>query len=62
MPTIRQDVTLKHALQKNIEPADVPLSAGDPVSIIKEWESHYLIKTADGKVLNILKQYVDPTT
>jgi len=62
MPTIRQDVTLKHALQKSVDLADVPLNAGDPVSIIKEWEKHYLIKTADGKVLNILKQYVDPTT
>ncbi len=62
MPTIRQDVTLKHSLQKSVDPVEVPLGAGDPVSIIKEWEAHYLIKTADGKVFNILKQYVDPTT
>ena len=62
MPTIRENVTLKHSLQKSVDPVEVQLSAGDPVSIIKEWEAHYLIKTADGKVLNILKQYVDPTT
>lgn len=62
MPTIRDAVTLKHSLQKSVDAVEVPLSPGDPVSIIKEWQNHYLIKTADGKVFNILKQHVDPTT
>ena len=60
MPTITKDLTLRHRLTKSEEPKEVRLSAGDQVSILKEWAEHYLIKVADGKVLNIRKEYVDP--
>jgi len=61
MPRITQDVTLLHRLQKSAEPLEVALAAGDQVSIMKEWEHHYLIRIADGKVFNIKKEYVDPS-
>ncbi|HEY3176514.1 MAG TPA: hypothetical protein VGK94_12230 [Candidatus Polarisedimenticolia bacterium] len=60
MAAIVKDVTLMHRLQKSVEPVEVRLSARDQVRILREWESHYLIKTPDGKVFNIRKEYVDP--
>ena len=60
MPVITKDVTLLHRLAKTADPAQVHLAAGDQVNIVREWAEHYLIRTADGKALNIAKQYVDP--
>lgn len=59
MPVISRDVTLQHRLQKSAEPAAIPLAAGTQVSVIKEWAGHFLIRTADGKVFNIQKSFVD---
>ena len=60
MAVITKDVTLFHRLSKTAEPAQVHLSTGDQVNIVREWAEHYLIRTADGKALNIPKQYIDP--
>jgi hypothetical protein len=62
MPTITQNVTVLHQLQKTTAPVSIELSAGQQVSIIKEWASHYLIRLADGKVFNVGKAFVDPGT
>jgi hypothetical protein len=62
MPTITQDVLVYHRLQKDADPAEVTLTSGDSVQIIKEWATRYLIKTSDGKLFNIPKDYVDPST
>ena len=61
MPVITREVTLLHRLQKAAEPTEVRFAPGDQVSILKEWAEHYLIKTTDGKVLNVKKEYVDPS-
>lgn len=61
MPVITKDITVLHHLQKSAEPTEVRLTAGVEVSIVREWARHYLIKTADGKVFNIQKEYVDPS-
>lgn len=60
MPRITQEIVLKHRLVKTDEPAEVRLAAGDEVEVIKEWANHYLIRTADKKVFNIPREYVDP--
>lgn len=60
MPVIIENVTLQHRLQKSGEATPVTLAAGDAVSIIKEWAGHFLIRTADGKVFNVPKRFVDP--
>lgn len=62
MPTITQDVVMYHRLQKDADPAEVTLASGDSITIIKEWQSRYLIKTSDGKVFNIPKEFVDPSS
>jgi len=60
MPIIIRDVTLLHRLQKSADATPVALAPGTQVGILKEWAEHYLIKTADGKVLTVKKEYVDP--
>ena len=60
MPTITQNVTVHHRLQKSVDAAVVELVAGQQVNIIKEWAHHYLIRTVDGKVFNVRKECVDP--
>jgi len=62
MPTITQDVTLYHRLQKDAEPDEITLGSGETVTIVKEWSSRYLVKTAQGMLFNIPKEYVDPST
>ncbi len=62
MPTITQDVVLQHQLQKDTEPEEVTLSNGDSVEVVKEWASHYLIKTSDGKLFTVSKEYVDASS
>ena len=60
MAAITRDVSLMHRLQKSEDPADVRLCCGDQIIILREWDRHYLIRISDGKVFNILKEYVDP--
>jgi hypothetical protein len=62
MPLITREVTLLHRLQKAAEPTEIHFSPGDRVSILREWAEFYLIKTADGKVLNVKKEFVDPSS
>jgi hypothetical protein len=62
MPTITQDVTLKHQSQKDGEISEVTLATGDPVNVIKEWAGHYLVRTTDGKLLNVRKEFVDSSS
>ncbi|HZI94322.1 MAG TPA: hypothetical protein VFE84_08765 [Patescibacteria group bacterium] len=61
MPVITKEVTLLHRLQKAAEPSEIHFSPGDRVTILREWAEFYLIKTTDGKVLNVKKEYVDPS-
>jgi hypothetical protein len=62
MPSITQDVIVYHQLQKDSDPEEVTLTAGDAVDIVKEWTGRYLIKASDGKLFNIPKDFVDPST
>ena len=59
MPTMTQDVVLYHQLEKDSDPVEIKLASGDTVTIVKEWSNHYLIKTGEGKLFNISKEYVD---
>jgi hypothetical protein len=61
LPTITQDVILYHQLQKDNDPEEITLSSGDAVQIVKEWATRFLIKTGDGKLFNIPKEFVDPS-
>lgn len=62
MPSITQDVILYHQLQKDQDPTEITLGTGDAVTVVKEWAERYLIKTDDGKLFNIPKDFVDASS
>ncbi|MFQ5701768.1 MAG: hypothetical protein ACE5HU_07995 [Acidobacteriota bacterium] len=60
MASITQDIKLRHAPTKSAPVEPITLTAGTPVTIVKEWKHHYLIKTGEGHVFNVRKEFVDP--
>lgn len=58
MPTFEKAIVLKH--QSNLGEAveEVAFSAGDPVTILKEWQTAYLVKSAAGQLFNVPKDLV----
>lgn len=60
MASMKQDVTVGYSPTKASGVTQVSLSAGDPVTVVKEWAEHYLIKTSDGKLFNVKKELVEP--
>lgn len=59
MATIKQNVTLKHQANLSQPIEDVPLAAGDAVTVLKEWKERVLCKTADGKNINVPKELLE---
>ncbi len=59
MASIKQDVSLGHAATTAASVQKITLAAGTPVEILKEWKEHYLVKTAEGKLFNVRKEFVD---
>ena len=59
MPAITKDITLAHQAQTSSDASQISLPAGEQVSIIREFEHHYLVKTGEGKVFNVKKEFVD---
>ena len=60
MATINTNITLKHQPNLGEDAADVAFEAGTEVTILKHWRDHYFCKSADGRVFNIRKEFVDP--
>jgi hypothetical protein len=61
MPTIKQAATLKHRSNLGEAVEDVTFAAGEPVTILKEWQHAYLVKNAAGQLFNVPKDLVDPS-
>ncbi len=59
MATIRQAVTLKHQPNLGEGVEEVAFQAGEEVTVLKEWETHYLVKNAKGQLFNVPKDRVD---
>jgi hypothetical protein len=59
MARIARDVCLKHRANLGEDVRRVTCSAGDEVTILKEWATHYLIKDSDGRVFNVVKDLVE---
>ena len=59
MASVKQATVLKHQsnLGEGIE--EVAFAAREPVTILKEWQQHYLIKNAAGKLFNVPKELVE---
>ncbi len=56
--TLKVDTTLKHQSNLGEEVEDVAFEAGKEFTVLKEWESAYLIKDEDGKLFNVAKSLV----
>jgi hypothetical protein len=59
MPTIRQATTLKHQSNLGEGVEEVAFETGEEVTVLKEWESHYLVKNAKGQLFNVPKDRVE---
>jgi hypothetical protein len=58
MPTFQQAVVLKHQSNLGEGVEEVAFSAGDTVTILKEWQNAYLVKSATGQLFNVPKDLV----
>jgi hypothetical protein len=55
---VKEAITVKHQANLGEEVAEVELSAGEEVTVLKEWKRHYLVKNSDGKLFNLEKSQV----
>jgi hypothetical protein len=60
MATIRQDTTLKHQSNLGGGVEDVAFEAGEEVTVLKQWENHYLVKNGKGQLFNVPKDQLEP--
>jgi|APDOM4702015248_1054824.scaffolds.fasta_scaffold394376_2 hypothetical protein len=58
MPSLTQAIVLKHQSNLGEGVAEVAFSAGTPVTILKEWQQSYLVKSAAGQLFNVPKELV----
>ncbi len=58
--TPNADLILKHQPNLGEDVADVEISAGEELVVLKEWEDAYLVKDAEGRLFNVAKDQVDP--
>jgi len=56
--TFTQSVALQHRPNLGEEPETVEFSEGDKVTILKEWNDHYLCKSDGGQIFNVPKAYL----
>jgi hypothetical protein len=58
MATLTQATVLKHQSNLGEGVAEVTFRAGEEVTILKEWQLRYLVKSAAGKLFNVPKELV----
>jgi hypothetical protein len=58
--TLKKDITLRHQPNLGEEVAEVEIAAGTELTVLQEWERHYLAKDADGKLFNVQKELAEP--
>lgn len=59
MATIREPITLKHQPNLGEDVEEVSFSAGDEITVLKEWADLYLCKNDEGQLFNIPKDQVE---
>lgn len=58
MATVKEAITLKYQTTKDGDMEETSFSNGQSVTVISEWQNHYLIKDDDGHFYNIPKDKV----
>ena len=56
---LKQATTLKHQSNLGEELDEIQFEAGQDLTVLKEWETAYLVKDADGKLFNVKKELVE---
>ena len=59
MAKVRQATTLKHQYNLGEGVEEVAFEAGEEVTVLKEWERHYLVKNAKGQLFNVPKEQIE---
>jgi hypothetical protein len=59
MAKVKSDVTMKFVTTKDGDVEDTQFKAGDEVHVVKEWQSHYLVRGADGHYYTFTKNLID---
>ncbi len=56
---LKQATTLKHHSNLGEEVEEIRFEAGQDFVVLREWETAYLVKDADGKLFNLKKELVE---
>jgi hypothetical protein len=59
MAILKQATVLRHKANTGEGVAEVAFAAGEEVTVLKEWQEHYLVKNAAGQLFNVPKQLVE---
>ncbi len=59
MAQIKQACSFKHQSNLGEDAEEVTFSAGEQVTVLKEWETRYLVKNAAGQLFNVPKDHVE---
>lgn len=59
MAKIRQALTLAHQSNLGEGVEQIAFEAGEDVTVLKEWDTRYLIKNAKGQLFNVPKDQIE---
>jgi hypothetical protein len=59
MAKVRQATKLKHQSNLGEGVEEVAFEAGEQVTVLKEWETRYLVKNAKGQLFNVPKEQIE---
>lgn len=59
MAKVRQATQLKHQSNLGEGVEEVAFEAGEEVTVLKEWETRYLVKNAKGQLFNVPKEQIE---
>lgn len=59
MATLKQASSLKHQSNLGEEVEEVSFTAGEQVTLLKEWADSYLVKNDAGQLFNIPKDQIE---
>jgi hypothetical protein len=59
MAKVRQATKLKHQSNLGEGVEEVAFEAGEEVTVLKEWETGYLIKNTKGQLFNVPKDQIE---
>ena len=58
MASITKPLTLKHQSNLSEDVEDVRFNPGDAITVLKEWDTSFLVKNGEGKLFNVPKDAV----